>query len=665
MSEEKSGDILKRRFDVTNDKEDVVKSQSPAEERRDINKRFFDASPSTNSTPLPEEPQAPNTQGNEGTITGDTIANHVLGDQPVASAKDDRLGFAPYIAAVAAFLTDPSTKIPLTLSVEGLWGSGKSSFMLQLQEALRKRGKKKIVSFNAWQYSADEGLWAAFIHEFDARLNKTLSWSERLRARMKLVGLRISWQEGFQTAKALLWLCASLFATVAILLYLFHGGIDAFISALKGGKADEAAAKTIALVGGAGGSVAALLIFLNQLKALFKSPASLETATRLFFRPSYAGKLPFIQQITEDFNSLVKAYAGEDNVYIFIDDLDRCEYSRAAELMQALLMLLSSAPKIALIVGLDREKVAAAMATKQEKLLPYLYGMAPADIYRHGVEYGQSFIEKFIQLSYILPNPGPRHMKAMINPDAAPPDAAVPASQKSIKAIEIVTGKDDSRTLDRMIDMADCVFDHNPRNVKQFVNMFRLQAFIANETGLFGSDRVSRGGLTIPQLGKFVLLSMRWPHFLAAASSDTELIRNIEAPSDPTTKPSSDPGNANLWMADPHLMRLLTFGIKEFGKDYSLAEISFGRLNEIVPARAKRSTEATGSGVTTAVANKRDSPATAASQSAASGAESQGFPASDIPKNDSRSADFVRRPGPGGRGAPSTWGKSEDPPPAA
>jgi predicted KAP-like P-loop ATPase len=280
-----------------------------------------------------------------------------LGDQPVATAKDDRLGFAPYIAAVAAFLTDQSTKIPLTFSVEGLRGSGKSSFMLQLQEALRKRGKTKIVSFNAWQYSADEGLWAAFIHEFDAKLNKTLLLSERLRARVKLMALRISWQEGFQTAKALLWLLASLFATVAILAYLFHGGIDALISAMKGGKADDAAAKSIALVGGAGVSVAALLIFFNQLKALFKSLASLEIATRLFSKPSYTGKLPFIQQITEDFNSLVKAYAGEDNVYIFIDDLDRCEYTRAAELMQALLMLLSSAPKIALIVGLDREKV--------------------------------------------------------------------------------------------------------------------------------------------------------------------------------------------------------------------------------------------------------------------------------------------------------------------
>jgi hypothetical protein len=42
-----------------------------------------------------------------------------------------------------------------------------------------------------------------------------------------------------------------------------------------------------------------------------------------------------------------------------------------------------------------------------------------------------------------------------------------------------------------------------------------------NETGLFGSDRVSRAGsvLTIPQLGKFVALCMRWPNFVDEAAS--------------------------------------------------------------------------------------------------------------------------------------------------
>ena len=432
----------------------------------------------------------------------------------------------------------------------------------------------------------------------------------------------LSWQESFQTAKALLWLVASLFATAAILLYLFHSGIAAFLAALKERKAEEAVTKTIALVGGAGGSVAAVLIFLGQLRALIKSPASLDSAAQLFAKPNYTGKLPLIRQITEDFNSLVKAYADDDNVYVFVDDLDRCEYSKAAELMQALLVLLSSAPTIALIIGLDREKVAAAMATRQEKLLPYLYGLPPAEIYRQGLAYGQNFIEKFIQLSYILPTPSPRNMKAMINPVAESAEETVPSSEKSVKAIKIVTGNDDSQTLNRMIDMADCVFEHNPRNVKQFVNMFRLKVFIANETGLFGSDRISRGGLTIPQLGKFVLLSMRWPQFIAAASANPNLVKDLVRRTDHAPEgESSTRTEAEPWKSDRYLMRLLSFGINDLGVEYSLAEVNFERLNEIVPARAKRKIEATDVKAGNATDTGRG-PSGGGNQRAANGSES-------------------------------------------
>jgi hypothetical protein len=59
-----------------------------------------------------------------------------IGDQP---ATDDALGFTPYVVAIAEFLTHPDTKPPLTISIEGEWGSGKSSFMKQLEaEILRK-----------------------------------------------------------------------------------------------------------------------------------------------------------------------------------------------------------------------------------------------------------------------------------------------------------------------------------------------------------------------------------------------------------------------------------------------------------------------------------------------------------------------------------------------
>ena len=49
---------------------------------------------------------------------------------------EDGLGFTPYAEALAAFLTNPATQTPLTISVEGRWGSGKSSFMRQLMKQI-------------------------------------------------------------------------------------------------------------------------------------------------------------------------------------------------------------------------------------------------------------------------------------------------------------------------------------------------------------------------------------------------------------------------------------------------------------------------------------------------------------------------------------------------
>jgi len=574
--------------------EDMVQApqQTMADPGQSSSSSSSSGSSSSSSSSSSGDYEAEGIDANKG--ASETIADHVLGDQPAGTAEDDKLGFKPYVAAVAGFLTDSSTKTPLTLSIEGLWGSGKSSFMLQLQEALKKLGKTKIVSFNAWQYNADEGLWAAFIHEFDAKLNENLKWGEKLRARRRLVALRLSWQDWIETAKGVVWLVASLLALGAIVSYLLHGGIATLRSFLTAGEAGKSATKTLAVVGGTGGTVAALLLFFNQLKDLFKSPASLDKTAHLFSRPNYSDRLPFIQQVTRDFASLVNAYAGGDDVYVFIDDLDRCEYSRAAELMQALLMLLSSAPNIALIVGLDRDKVAAAMATRQEKLLPYLYKIQPAEAYKRGMEYGQLFIEKFIQLSYILPTPRSDSLKAMVNPDVEAPNTSVPGSQKSARAIEIVTGKNDSGTLNLMIDMTDLVFDHNPRNVKQFVNMFRLQAFIANETGLFGNLRVTGDTgrpLTIQQLGKFVALCMRWPDFVEAATADPRLVGKLEK----MIQPPTGTGFGTMygeepWIGDKRFALLLTFGMPN--QDFSLAEVDFKVLTEITPARAKSSSEA-------------------------------------------------------------------------
>src|SRR5215813_605876 len=117
------------------------------------------------------------------------VAN--VSDQPTLA---DSLGFQPYVHAIVKFLSSEDTKPPLTLSIEGEWGSGKSSFMLQLQKELQASAASEIppgpdqresklkgflqrvrravrrpqvmtVQFNAWRHDKEDSLWAAFALE--------------------------------------------------------------------------------------------------------------------------------------------------------------------------------------------------------------------------------------------------------------------------------------------------------------------------------------------------------------------------------------------------------------------------------------------------------------------------------------------------------------------
>ncbi|MFM2078960.1 MAG: hypothetical protein RJA49_2850, partial [Actinomycetota bacterium] len=86
--------------------------------------------PTTSSAPV-------RSQSRSGATT--TIANpprarsEGVSDAPT---KEDRLTFRPYVDAVAAFLLNLATKPPFTMSIEGEWGAGKSSFLAQLADAL-------------------------------------------------------------------------------------------------------------------------------------------------------------------------------------------------------------------------------------------------------------------------------------------------------------------------------------------------------------------------------------------------------------------------------------------------------------------------------------------------------------------------------------------------
>jgi predicted KAP-like P-loop ATPase len=77
----------------------------------------------------------------DNTNNNQSILKASISDQP---SENDYLGFEPYVIAIVEFLTNPETKPPLTISIEGEWGSGKSSFMKQLEKAIHEAERKKL-----------------------------------------------------------------------------------------------------------------------------------------------------------------------------------------------------------------------------------------------------------------------------------------------------------------------------------------------------------------------------------------------------------------------------------------------------------------------------------------------------------------------------------------
>src|SRR6266446_7867283 len=75
------------------------------------------------------------------------------------------------VHALYRFLDNPGTAPPVVLSVNGPWGSGKSSVMKMLSGELKKTGRFRIVWFNAWQYHREEQILAAFLQSIARQLS--------------------------------------------------------------------------------------------------------------------------------------------------------------------------------------------------------------------------------------------------------------------------------------------------------------------------------------------------------------------------------------------------------------------------------------------------------------------------------------------------------------
>jgi hypothetical protein len=461
------------------------------------------------SLPLPVESEEENP----------SVAPFSLSDQP---SPNDKLGFRPYVQAIADFLMNQGTRPPLTLSVEGQWGSGKSSFMKQLQVEVENKGAR-TVWFNGWRYDKEDSMLAAFAVALTSELGRQQTFMERVGAYTKLQKKRFGWRS---FAIDLLAKLVLVFFVVFLVYCLFR---FSHIAVSKVFAKDAILPLCLGL--GLPGTFLLGIATIRKLYRITGNPLKIDLK-KFANNPRYEERVPTIDKLHEDFERIVKCYAHGKRLFVFIDDLDRCDVPKSAEMMQALNLLLSDSLEVIYVIGLDRQKVAAGLAAKFKELTPYLASRsstkAPgAADSTDSLEFGFDYLEKFIQLPYHLPEPSTdgiqTFLHALNGKDSTPAGDQQPREYQLL----VVELKSDGETVNRMASMVAPVFDNNPRRIKQFINMFRLRALLAGRTGLLSKDP-GPSRMTLEQLAKLVAIELRWPTLLQDAERDTTLLANLQ-----------------------------------------------------------------------------------------------------------------------------------------
>jgi hypothetical protein len=596
----------------------------------------------------------------------ETIFRSGISDQ---AARNDALGFEPYVRAIADFLTDINTEPPLTLSVEGEWGSGKSSFMLQLKELLKDRGNL-TVTFNAWRHEKADELWAAFALDFVRQISKEQPFWHRWWANLKLRWRRYDWTTGtFDILRTIATFALLVTAGAAVPLILLIEGWDwssetakSIVSSMgeKGDIWTGVINWVLKIGGGSAVFVIAATLWL-KLKNFIGNPITFDLKKHLK-SPNYEERVAFVERFHRDLEKIVRCYVGKRKVYIFIDDLDRCDVPKAADLMQAINLMIANDPNLVFIVGMDREKIAAGLAIKYEKLLPYLDARSSSTPFEDqltaataesvkqnrvdaavGLEFGYRFIEKFIQLPFRIPLPAEHELKQLLQSfnlrrqpqigrtmrvigvtkevmnavkarvsrktkqanleREVPQLASVDQSDRTEndnrqslpqrkQILNLISGESETDIIQRIVAMVVPILGYNPRRVKQFLNLFRLKAHIANETGLFdsveGSDPDEKT-LTLEQLGKFVALSQMYPRLLIDLDFDRQLLKKLDlrARKLGLAKESDFTAEVLYWEQRKDVMDLISHGIGLLSSPatarYGLDGLNVDKLLQVSP----------------------------------------------------------------------------------
>ncbi|MUH58859.1 KAP family P-loop NTPase fold protein [Bifidobacterium canis] len=359
-------------------------------------------------------------------------------DEPAAPSEieEDSLHVRKYLDAFTEFIRNCET--PMTVAIQGDWGSGKTSAINYITEQLEKDDKNIILKFNTWQYS-----------QFNLGDDLSFSLLRGIFERLEPEQLK---RQKDSTAEMLNKL-KSIFKTVSA---LTSPTIRYLANMIGPGGLANVFAET-------GQNIAERKEEIQQNSSLpeklqEESPASMLEDLRKNLE-SYIDEVTKIDENDKDKkrkwkigHQSEKDNASHRRIYIMIDDLDRLEPERAVEIMEALKTFLN-VPNCIFILAIDFNVVLRGVRKK--------YG----DDFTE--DKGRAFFDKIIQVPFNLP---------------------VGAYSLNNYVKRFVSNLSDADQ-DFYMRILQTTVGNNPRSIKRIFNTFNLTRSISDSESLQDANK--------------------------------------------------------------------------------------------------------------------------------------------------------------------------------
>lgn len=318
-------------------------------------------------------------------VKKDSILQSVLySDCPVEDIADDRLGFQPLVDALRRFLDNRNTKPPMVMSVNGPWGSGKSSFMKILSNELKRTGRFTTVWFNAWQYHKEEQILAAFLKTITTQLSE--NW-----------GIKFKWRMAWVRFQQCSFWQYFLFLIPPLAL------IGWWLLDLQGLQ-NTVGNKNQWVLPGTSISLITLWVMLKNWGKPFKLQFE-----RLYTTRDQSWRIGFIDEFTREFK-LFREAVGDRKFFIVIDDLDRCPPDKVVEVLKTINIIINSgngAGQSFFLLGYDRKYILKNIEINFQKFINHDRDDIETD-------FGEKYLKKMVNLSISIPLATPDGVQKLV-----------------------------------------------------------------------------------------------------------------------------------------------------------------------------------------------------------------------------------------------------------